>query len=117
MHAGSEKAFNMDGVVTEILHERWNCSCHVVNLTSEVEYSMGADGILIRDLKASPAQSPISIASWRARKLKYQEGLPSSDRSELRRIYENMASVKGESTYLGDGVWITPSGDLEDRGR
>ena len=35
--------------------------------------------------------------------------------SEMRDIYYAASSGDGEAAYLGDGMWITPSGSLEDR--
>ena len=113
MHADSERTFYMEGVITAISRERWNCRSRVVNLISEVEYEIDADFNIIRTIKPCNA-SVESMVAWRARKRKYQDGLPQSHRAELRRIYEELAHEDGQPAYLGDGVWITPSGDLED---
>lgn len=38
-------------------------------------------------------------------------------RSEMQEIYEAACGADGEPAYLGDGVWVTAGGSLEDRGR
>lgn len=116
MRAVSEDAYYIDGVVDSISYERWNCTCRVVNLTSEVEYSMTTDGMFDRQVKAVAA--PVySIAAWKAKKKGYYEGLSASARREMRDIYDAAAGENGEDAYLGDGVWIKPDGSLDDRER
>ena len=116
MRADSEDAYFMDGVVDSISHHRWNCSCRVVNLTSEVEYSITADGIFDRKVTVKSA-SVYSIADWRERKGRYYDSLPASARNEMREIYDAAAGEDGEDAYLGDGMWIRSDGTLEDEGR
>lgn len=116
MRADSEDAYFIDGVVDSISHHRWNCSCRVVNLTREVEYSISADWIVER--KVTVTSAPVySIADWRERKNRYYDSLPTSARDEMREIYNAVAADDGEDAYLSDGIWIKPDGTLEDRGR
>ncbi len=88
----------------------------VVNLTSEVEYSVTADCTFERKVKL-PTAPVYSIADWREKKNQYYKGLSVSARSEMRDIYEAAAGNDGEDAYLGDGIWIKPDGSLDDRDR
>lgn len=114
MRANSADAYYIDGTVDSIAHHRWNCTCRVVNLASEVEYSITGDGMFHRKVKL-PTAPIYSIADWREKKKQYYEGLSVSARSEMRHIYEATAGNDGEDAYLGDGVWIKPDGSLEDK--
>ena len=114
MRANSDDAYYIDGTIDSITHHRWNCTCRVVNLTSEVEYSINDDGMFDRKVKL-PSAPVYSIADWREKKKQYYDGLSISARSEMRDIYEATAGNDGEDAYLGDGVWITPDGSLDDR--
>lgn len=116
MRADSEDAYFLDGVVDSISHHRWNCSCRVVNLTSEVEYLISPDWIVERKVTLKSALV-YSIADWRERKSRYYDSLPTSARNEMREIYSAVAAEDGEDAYLSDGIWIKPDGTLEDRGR
>lgn len=40
MHAGTKHAFSMNGIITDISFQRWNCSCHVGYHCDEVSYSI-----------------------------------------------------------------------------
>lgn len=116
MRANSVDAYYMEGIVDSIAHHRWNCTCRVTNLTSEVEYSFTDDGMFHREVKLRTA--PVySITAWRENKKQYYESLPVSAKSEMREIYEAVAGSDGEEAYLGDGIWIKPDGSLDDRGR
>lgn len=114
MRANSADAYYIDGTVDSIELHCWNCTSRVVNLTSEVEYSITDDGMYHRKVKLQTA-SIHSIADWRAKKKQYYEGLSASARSEMRHIYEASVGNDGEDAYLGDGLWIKPDGSLEDR--
>lgn len=85
MYAGTERAYYDDGVITDITHERWDCSCHVVNHIDEVKYSFDASGFS-REVIALQrgTQTP---EAWRAHKAPYLRLVSDStrsDRSELR---------------------------------
>lgn len=115
MRADSENAYFMNGLVDSISHHRWSCSCRVANLTSEVEYSITADGMFDRKV-TSKSSTVHSTADWLERKGRYYDSLPASARDEMREIYDAVAAEDGEDAYLGDGLWIKPDGDIEDRG-
>jgi len=114
MRANSDDAYYMDGTVDSITYQRWNCTCLVVNLTCEVEYSITDDWMVDRKIK-SPSADVHSIADWREKKKRYYEGISVSARSEMQDIYEAVAGNDGEDAYLGGGVWIKPDGSLDDR--
>lgn len=114
MRANSADAYYMDGTVDSIAYHRWNCTCRVVNLTSEVEYSIKDDGMFYRKVNL-PAAPVYSIADWREKKKQYYESLSVSARSEMRDIYEAVAGNDGEDAYLNNGIWIKPDGSLDDR--
>lgn len=95
MRAGTSKEHIMQGEVTEISLHRWECSCHVINLASEVEYSIDSDGSLNRIVTSSN----------------------SMEKHEMRELYKAVSIEDGEDAYLGDGVWISSDGSLDDRGR
>lgn len=85
MYAGTSRAYYDDGVITDISHERWECSCHVVNHIKEVEYSFSETGFS-REVVASRSK-PRPPEAWRAHKAPYLRLVPDStrsDRSELR---------------------------------
>ena len=116
MRANSADAYYMDGTIESIAHHRWNCTCRVMNLTSEVEYTIADDFTVDRKVNL-PAAPVYSIADRREKKKKYYEGLSVSARSEMRDLYEAVSGNDGEDAYLSDGVWIKPDGSLDDRGR
>ena len=59
--------------------------------------------------------------TWREQKSEYIRNQPKSTvvaaKDELVEIYEAISPGDGEDAYLGDGVWISPDGSLDDRGR
>lgn len=116
MRANSADAYYMDGTVDFIEHHRWNCTCRVVNLINEVEYSITDNGMFERKVQL-PNAHVYFIADWREKKKQYYEGLSVSARSEMRDIYEAVAGNDGEDAYLDNGVWIGPDGSLDDRDR
>lgn len=116
MRAESEDAYYMNGVVDRIEFHRWHCTCRVANLLSEVDYSISDDGLFDRRVNLDSGKV-YTVADWAARKKVYYEGLSSSVRDEMQDIYDAAAGNEGEDAYLGDGMWITPDGSLEDRGR
>lgn len=116
MRAQSDNAYYMDGVVERVESHRWHCTCQVANLLSEVEYSISDDGHFHRKVNRASAKV-YTISDWNERKSRYHESLPLSARDEMREIYEAAAGNDGEVAYLNDGMWITPDGDLDDRGR
>lgn len=115
MRANSVDAYYIEGMVDSITHQRWNCTCRVVNLTSEVEYSFTDDGIFNREVKL-PTAPVYSISVWREKKKQYYESLPASAQSEMREIYEAVVGNHGEDAYVGDGIWIKADGSLDERG-
>lgn len=85
MYAGTERAYYDDGVITDIAHERWACSCHVVNHINEVKYSFDASGFT-REV-VSLQRGTQTPETWRAHKepyLRLVSDSTRSDRSELR---------------------------------
>ncbi|MEZ5646020.1 MAG: hypothetical protein R3E94_03250 [Burkholderiaceae bacterium] len=116
MRAESKDAYYMNGVVDHIEFHRWNCTCRVENLTSEVEYSITDDGEFDRKVNL-PSARIYDVADWLERKRGYYDTLSSSVRDEMQDIYHAAAGEDGEDAYLGDGVWIRPDGSLDDRGR
>lgn len=122
MFVGTPEAFNMDGVVTSIAYERWECRSRVEYLTSEVEYTLDENFVFTRTLKnlrsaitaASPLTRNVPVTERRKR---YASTLPSAYRGEMQGIYDAVCGEEGSDAYLGDGVWIRPDGSLDDRGR
>lgn len=92
MYAESDRAHYNDGVITDISHERWDCSCYVVNHVSEVHYSFDADGFTRSvDLKNLRSQQ---LESWRAQKAPYLRLVSDSARTDRRGLRE--AGAPGE---------------------
>ena len=116
MRGQSEDAYYMEGVVERIEFQRWHCTCRVANLLSEVEYTISDEGMFDRKVNLASAKV-YTVPDWNERKRGYYESLSSSVRDEMQDIYEAAAGNDGEDAYLGDGMWITPDGDLDDRGR
>lgn len=116
MHAVTEKAYYIDGMVTAVSHQRWNCSCHTVNHVCELEYIIDDDGLLDRKINLNINPEPPS-ADWQVQRESYYNTLPESSKNEMREIYNAIAHEDGEDAYLGDGIWISADGSLDDRGR
>lgn len=116
MRSESNGAYYMDGVVDRIEFHRWHCSCRVVNLLGEVEYTISDDGVFERHVNLASAKV-YAVPDWSERKQGYYETLSSGARDEMRGIYDAVVGKDGEDAYLGDGMWITPEGDIDDRGR
>lgn len=115
MYAGTDRAYYDDGVITSISHQRWECSCHVVNHIDEVTYSFDSDGFTRTvDLAKTIARSH---NSWRHQRASYVDLLPNSAKSDMREIYEAIAPDDGEDAYLGGGIWVKANGSVDDRGR
>ncbi|MCC4264712.1 hypothetical protein LL240_09615 [Oceanimonas baumannii] len=59
--------------------------------------------------------------SWQEQKTEYIRSLPKSAAAEARdemiEIYDAISTGDGEDAYLGDGIWISSDGSLDDRGR
>ena len=57
---------------------------------------------------------------WKEQKAKYIKSLPKSAskeaRDEMIEIYRGISCGDGEDAYLGDGIWISADGSLDDRG-
>lgn len=85
MYAGTDREYFDDGLITDISHHRWECSCHVVNHISEIEYTFSDEGFT-REVKA-PSREERSPKAWREHKAPYLRLVSDStrtDRSELR---------------------------------
>lgn len=80
MHAGTDRAYYDDGVITAVSQKRWDCSCHVVNHVSEVTYSFDSEGFTRNVDLASPKQQPLEL--WRAHKAPYLRLVPDSTRAD-----------------------------------
>jgi len=115
MRANSEKAYYMNGTIDQIEFHRWQCTCRVECLVSEVEYFITEGGEYDRRINA-PSARIYDATDWMAKKNGYYASLPQSASDEMRDIYEAAAGKDGDDAYLGDGVWITSDGKLEDRG-
>lgn len=114
MRARSKDTYSMQGTVDQIEYRRWSYSCIVEFLAKETEYFFTEDGKFDRRINLSANLDADDAERIRNRR-GYYEGLPAFARDEMREIYEAAAGEDGEAAYLGDGVWITPNGRLEDR--
>lgn len=123
MFVGTPKAFNMDGVVTSIAYERWECRSRVEYLTREVSYTLDENFVFTRTINVAPSTATpdgrvVPLDRLRAeRRKRYAGTLPKAHRTEMQDIYDAVAGEEGCDAYLGDGVWISPDGSLDDRGR
>lgn len=117
MYAGSERAYFIQGLITDITFERWNCRCRVVNHVDEVDYSIDdSNGFAwVRHVDLTKRQNK-PLEQRRREKAQYLASLPASAQDEMKAIYEAVEGEDGEDAYLGDGMWIRPDGSLEDRG-
>jgi hypothetical protein len=113
MYAGTKKEYYDDGEITSISHQRWNCSCNVINHICEVNYSF-SDKALVRSIVEKSSKSKIEIETWRSQKKPYLESLESSVKNDMQEIYNAIAPENGENAYLGDGIWIKADGTTED---
>lgn len=87
-----------DAEVVAVSFQRWQCKDVVLNLKNEVEYHMNSDGTMNRVVRRRPE-------------------FEVNDAGEMLQIYEAAAGEDEQDAYLGDGVWITSTGVLKDRGR
>lgn len=120
MYAGTQKAYFDDGVITSVSHQRWECSCHVINHVEEVSYSVDTtDGFALQRTVDLSRRIKRTAAEWQEEKAPYFDSLPESTRSDMGDIYEAIAPEpeSGEDAYLGDGIWVRADGSLDDRGR
>lgn len=79
MYIGTDRAYYDDGVITGISHQRWDCSCHVVNHISEVDYSFDDSGFN-RVVSEAPRKD-LSPNAWRAQKAPYLRLVSDSTKS------------------------------------
>lgn len=118
MYAATERAYYDTGVITDISHHRWECSCHVANHRDEVTYSVSTENgfSFLRkvDISTRKQRSP---SEREAERRIYLDSLSSQARDEMVEIYEAIAPEEGEDAYLGDGIWIRADGTMDDRGR
>lgn len=112
MYAGSTKECYSSGEITSVSHQRWNCSCHVLNHVCEVNLTFDNRG-LVRTIDYSN-ETKKKIQEWRAERDNSSNVV---DNSEMRDIYLSITPEIGEDAYLSDGLWITPDGTIKDRGR
>lgn len=118
MYAGTNKAYFDEGVITSISHQRWDCSCHVINHIDEVTYSIDTtDGFTLNRIVDLTKRTKKPIELWRKERTQYFDSLPESTHSDMRDIYDAIAPEDGEDAYLGDGIWVRADGSLDDRGR
>lgn len=103
----------MDGIITGVTWQRWNCRSQVLNHRSEVSYTIDdTDGFKwIRHVDLTRRADNTTEQSERKR-TPYSE--PSA-RNEMLEIYDAIAGEDGEDAYLGDGVWIRPDGSVTSR--
>lgn len=103
----------MDGVITGVTWQRWNCRSQVLNHLSEVSYTIDdSDGFKwIRHVDLTRRADKATEQSQRKR-APYSE--PSA-RDEMLQIYDAVAGEDGEDAYLCDGMWIRPDGSVENR--
>ncbi|NWD63839.1 hypothetical protein [Pseudomonas sp. IPO3774] len=59
----------------------------------------------------------VGSSDKRTEELKQMTRARKSQRSEMQDIYDACSDGSGAAAYLGDGMWITSSGHLEDSGR
>lgn len=86
MYAGTDRAYYDDGVITDIAHERWDCSCHVVNHINEVKYSFDASGFT-REVNESQRRTR-ALDTWRDQKAPYLRLVSNSMRSDRSGLLE-----------------------------
>lgn len=94
MRAEADRAYYDDGVITAISHERWDCSCHVVNHVSEVTYSFDSAGFTRKVNLANRERQPFE--SWRAQKAPYLRLVSDSTKSDRSGMKEEGAAVEEE---------------------
>ena len=92
MYAGTDRAYYDDGVITATSHERWDCSCHVVNHISEVEYSFNSNGFA-RKLKLRCVQGP-NVQHWHEHKAPYLRLVSDTTRSDRTGLREEEGPEK-----------------------
>ena len=90
MYTGTDRAYYDDGVITDIAHERWDCSCHVVNHINEVKYSFDASGFT-REVNESQ-RGTRAPDIWRDQKAPYLRLVSDSTRSDRSELVEADAS-------------------------
>jgi len=120
MYADTQRAYTDDGVITSVSHQRWECSCHVINHVEEVSYSIDTtDGFALKRTVDLSKRIRRTAEEWQHEKAPYFDSLPESTRSDMRDIYEAVAPEpeNGEDAYLGDGIWVKADGSLDDQGR
>jgi hypothetical protein len=115
MYAGSNKEYFHSGEITSVSHDRWNCSCHVLNHVCEVNLSF--DEKELNRIVEHSHRTKIKIDEWRSQRASLSQVYTDSSKSEMQEIYSAIAPEEGEDVYLSDGMWLTPEGDTEDRGR
>ena len=94
MHADSERAYYDDGLITGISHERWECSCHVVNHIHEVRYSFDSEGFT-REVDLDN-RKPQSATSWRNQKAPYLRLVSDSAKSDRKGMHETIPPASAE---------------------
>lgn len=103
----------MDGTITGVTWQRWNCHSQVLNHRSEVSYTIDdTDGFKrIRHIDLTRGADNATEQAER----KWSSYSEPSTRDETLEMYDAVAGEDGEDTYLDDGVWIRPDGSVESR--
>lgn len=112
MYAGTNKECHQSGEITSISYEHWNCSCVVLCHTCEIQISLEDDDIVFIIDRSDKSQA--EIQKWRSDR---KERNNINYDSDMKDVYTSIAPEIGDDVYLSDGMWLTPDGNIEDRGR
>ncbi len=105
MRAGQPDEHYLQGIITAVRRERWQCSCRTVNLASEVEYGWVVDeasGEITFERRVLEAASTQNDDDW--------DDLEEDDEHSLSELYEAMGEGNGAPLYLNDGMWLSARG-------
>lgn len=94
MYAGTDRAYYDNGVITDIAHQRWDCSCQVVNHINEVKYTFDASGFT-REVNESQRRTQ-APDTWRDQKAPYLRLVSVSTRFDRSGLLEADASREDE---------------------
>jgi hypothetical protein len=103
----------MDGTITGVTWQRWDCRSQVLNHRSEVSYTIDdTDGFKwIRQVDLTRGADNATEQAER----KWTPYSELSTRDEMLEMYDAVAGEDGEDAYLGDGVLIRPDGSVKSR--
>lgn len=108
MRAGQPDEHYLQGIITAVRRERWQCSCRTVNLASEVAYAWVRDpetGKMTRQRQV--VRQPVAIGHDACG---YEDD--DGDEYDLRDVYAACQHEDGADAYLGDGLYLTAGGRL-----